>query len=233
MFRITGYKFAIWGGGVCESIKADARHVRDEDALNYAGDAWSSMELAQIFGLDQNRVKKYKASYIKDPKVSSLQNTDSTAAGIALSTLATEFVGLLRVNSVVRMDMKSLVKAAIEQEIPKPASDLLSELDASLNEPQKALLKQALQAQASEERARREAAEETRIEISENAEINETAKRTSEEMPAATLPPAKKANIESLNDLPGRETVSGLASLEAKVAKIMELPVFAPHAPVG
>lgn len=196
--------------------------------MNYAGDAWSSMKLAHIFGLDQNRVQKYEPSFCKDPKVSSVQNTESTAAGIALTTLATEFVGLLKVNPVVRMDMKSLVKAAIDQEIQKPSSDLLLELDASLNAQQKELLNQAMQLLASEERARRQAAEETRIGISENAENIQTAKRPSEEMPTATLPPAKKANIEGLNNLPGRATVSGLATLEDKVAKIVELSGLCP-----
>ena len=39
MFRKTGYRLAIWGGGLWPAIKADARHVKDEDALNYAGDS--------------------------------------------------------------------------------------------------------------------------------------------------------------------------------------------------
>jgi hypothetical protein len=76
MFRKTGYKFAIWGKGKWEEIKVDARHVNDNDAKLYAGDSWSSMQLAHILGDPENAVNPYLASYCQSPRISAIENAN-------------------------------------------------------------------------------------------------------------------------------------------------------------
>jgi hypothetical protein len=89
------------------AIKADARHVKDEDALNYAGDSWSSMNLAHIFDDPMNKVKGYKPSLIKDVHISELEAQASTAVGVGLFALSVEYVGSLGVAPVAKRDMKN------------------------------------------------------------------------------------------------------------------------------
>jgi hypothetical protein len=216
MFRKSGYRFAIWGKGLWEEIKVDARHINDEDALNYAGDSWSSMLLANFLGDPENAVNTYRASYCKDPKISALRARDSTAAGVELLLLATEYVAALPVAAVVRNDLKSLLEAALSQVHTKPSSDLFKQLGSSLNADQQALLDQAVHQLGSEERARLQASAAS----TPAADITDpTAMFQNQKLPTTTA---------GKNDLIARKEVAGLRTLEEKVAKIQEIAVDLP-----
>ena len=151
VFRKTGYKFAIWGHGDWEVIKNDARHIRDKDARKYAGDAESSMVLADMFQDPMNRVKEYVSTFCLNPDISAIDNEQSTAIGVELTRLASQFIISLGVASCVQSDMKSLLDASMTLENEKPASELFEALAGMLNSAEKELLNQARKQAASEQ----------------------------------------------------------------------------------
>jgi hypothetical protein len=150
-FRETGYKFAIWGHGDWEVIKNDARHIHDKDARKYAGDTESSMVLADMFQDPMNRVKDYVSTFCLNPDISAINNEESTAIGVKLTRLASQFVISLGVASCVQSDMKSLLYASMTLKNEKPASELFEALAGMLNSAEKELLNQARKRATSEQ----------------------------------------------------------------------------------
>jgi hypothetical protein len=128
MFRKTGYTFAIWGKGLWEAIKKDARHISDHDAFLYACDAFSAMKVQEVFYDPNNLVGKYSPSIIENPGQMAVDCRQSTVGGMSLLDVATEYVESLQVPEGFRRDMKSLVKAATEDTHGDDSDKLLEEI---------------------------------------------------------------------------------------------------------
>jgi hypothetical protein len=217
MFRKTGYKFAIWGGGLWEAIKNDARHVHDSDAKLYAGDSWSSQHLAHIFKDPENAVNNYMPSFIQNHNICAIDNVKSTAAGVSLSKLTQEFITALSISPVVVADQRSLLEFAMTQTHRKPVTKLVEELSSLLNAEQKLLLNNIVSQQGAEERGRSNL-------VANFAPLEVSTPTFPTFPPLATEAAAPTGSV----DLDGRELVAEFTSLEDKVAKIKELGVDLP-----
>jgi hypothetical protein len=227
--RKTAYRFAIWGNGIWSVIKNDARHIMDADAFRYAGDAFSSMQIAHIFNDPMNKVKKYKATKCLSPTVSAYETAESTAAGVALPKLATEYIMSLGVAECLQKDFRIVLDKAITAKPSTPSSTLFQELEEALPDSYKKLLHEALSAQCLEQRL------EAQKKLADSSSIITTdPKKTSSKRP----PPEQHSTEESENqpeqkkqrrkagniDLDGRENFVSF-TLHEKLQWLQQLKV--------
>jgi len=233
VFRKTAYKFAIWGYGQWEVIKNDARHKNDEDARNYAGDSESSMQLAHIFNDPMNKVKRYRATFCKSPKISALDTINSTANGVELSRLAAEYVGGLKLPKNVSTDMKTLLDASLKTESTTTATELFEKLGGLLGGEAKELLAEALKQMNAEQNAM--ARHEAEAFANQSSSLKRSSTVLQESGENDELPPYAAKRSKSADqcgsggaDIPGREVFSKLPTLESKLEWLLSTPIPEP-----
>ena len=239
MFRKTGYKFAIWGHGLWEAIKRDARHKDDADAYKYAGDSWSTMRTQEILMDPLNNVKKYKGSYLQNIDAAAVDCQTSTAAGTELRQLAKEYVDSLGVPVAFRRDMKTLLKAAMNDSKHEQDSDhKRAALESTLNPAQVEALGELFLQRDREQTAAavRKAREDQEVQALQGEggeggvgeKRGEGEKRAAAQQELAPSETAKKARKGGTDDLEGYAEVSDLPSVVEKLQKICELAKACP-----
>jgi hypothetical protein len=109
------------------------------------------MQIAYVFNDPMNKVKKYEATKCLSPTVSAYETAESTAAGVALPKLATEYIMSLGVAECLQNDFRIVLDKATTAKPDTPSSTLFHELEEALPDDYKKLLNEALAAQCLEQ----------------------------------------------------------------------------------
>ena len=243
MFRKTGYLFAIWGDGEWAAIKEDARHKNDEDAMKYAGDAYSTKHLGTIFQDDDNKVKKYEPSLCQNPDTARIDVRGSNACGLDMVSLANEYVESLEVPPMYSTDLKELLNHAIRakdechssllynkisSEIPRQQAQKLADfrnrMQAEFRASNRELhmqihqLQQQLQQHSQSDEPVRQPGSNKRRRSNDNASLP-----PEQEQHATTPPNKRRKKAVGSNDLPGRGDVAKCKTAKEKLLKIQTL----------